>query len=343
MTDGRAAVPRGGHRALRVLASSAGATWRVVVCPHAGGAASYYRRLVLAARRPPVALPGPRGARAPFAGAPEVVAVQYPGRETRFAEPPVQTMTDLVADVAGPVRALLADDVPTVLLGHSLGASVAVRVAAGLGPTEAPDLLVVSGRSARADHTGPAGRVEDGRSAVGPGRGTARDDAALRSWVAALGGTPPELLADAELFALHARVLRADLAVHDSLAAGDGPAPAITAPLLLLAGSDDVASPPESVLPWSERARAGVRHRVVEGGHFFVGDRAPEVLDALRAALTAVVTGSSARDTRDTRDASDTLGRGARGPAAEGRWVRSREVVAADLRRLEETRAGGPS
>lgn len=323
MTDGRADAPRGGHPALRVLASPPGATWRVVVCPHAGGAASYYRRLVLDRDRGVGEVPGsPRGS-APFASAPEVVAVQYAGRETRFSEPPAQTMTDLLADVAGPVRALLADDVPTVLLGHSLGASVAIRVAAGLGPGEAPDLLVVSGRAARADRPRSGGRDGDGGDVVGPGRLTARDDSALRAWITALGGTPPELLADAEFFALHARVLRADLAVHDSLGtAAAGEATQITAPLLLLAGSDDVASPPEAVAPWAERARAGVRRRVVEGGHFFVGDRAPEVVEALRVALTAVAAGTYA----------DQVAR----PTAEDRWVWSREIVAADLRRLAD-------
>ncbi|MGW6005718.1 thioesterase II family protein [Oerskovia enterophila] len=326
------------HPALRVLASPAGATWRVVVCPHAGGAASYYRRLV-GAPGAPGALGGAGGAggadaagaagvadeaHAPvpapaglFATSPEVVAVQYPGRETRFGEPLARTMTELLADVSGPVRGLLADDVPTVLVGHSLGASVAVRIAAGLGPGAAPDLLVVSGRAARADRPGTAGDAEEGSDAVGPGA-AARDDAALRAWTTALGGTPTVLLADDEFFALHARVLRADLAVHDSLAATPGEPSDVMVPLLLLAGSDDVASPPASVAPWAARARAGVRRRVVEGGHFFVGERPEEVLEALRAALTAVVAGTYAADVAR--------------PPAEDRWGRSRQAVTADLR-----------
>lgn len=325
MTDGGTADRPGtlDHPALRVLASPAGASWRIVVCPHAGGAASYYRRLVLPQGRAVEGRPGPVAPAVPYGSAPEVVAVQYPGRETRFAEPPARTVSDLLSDVAGPVRALLADDLPTVLLGHSLGASVAVRLAAGLGPGEAPDLLIVSGRAARADPPRPGGRDAGGSDVVGQGP-VARDDDALRAWVAALGGTPPELLADDSFFALHAHVLRADLAVHDSLGAAE--TGEITAPLLLLAGSDDVASPPGSVAPWAGRARAGVRRRVVEGGHFFVGDRPDEVVEALRAALTAVAAGTYA----------DRAGRA----TAEDRWVRSREVVAADLRRLAVSGTG---
>jgi pyochelin biosynthesis protein PchC len=294
-----------------------------VVCPHAGGSASYYRRL----GRP---RPGgdSQGRAGTFQSAPEVVAVQYPGRETRFSQAPAQTMGDLLADVVAPVRGLLADDVPTVLLGHSLGASVAVRIASGLGPEVAPDLLVVSGRAARADGPRPGARAAEGSGVVGPDRLTGRDDVALRAWIAALGGTPPGLLDDDEFFALHARILRADLEVHDSLATA-GEAPAITAPLLLLSGSDDVASPPEAVAPWADRARAGVRHRVVEGGHFFVGDRAPEVVEALRVALTAVRAGTY----------TDHVAR----PAAEDRWMRSREIVATDLRRLALSGTGARS
>lgn len=322
MTD----APRPRHPALRVLASPAGASWRVVVCPHAGGSASYYRRLVTPPGRGDAGVPGSGSpfAGAPFAGAPEVVAVQYPGRETRFGEPFATTVTDLLGDVAAPVRALLADDVPTVLIGHSLGASVAVRIADGLGAGTAPDLLVVSGRSARADHPGTAARAGEVGCVVGP---VLRDDAGLRAWITTLGGTPPELLADDEFFALHARVLRADLAVHDSLAARTGEARDVTTPLLLLAGSDDVASPPESVAPWALRARAGVRRRVLEGGHFFVGERPREVIEALRVALAAVSAGTYADEVR---------------PSAEERWVRSREVVAADLRELAVAAGGAP-
>jgi surfactin synthase thioesterase subunit len=281
------------HPALRSLATPPGASWRIVVCPHAGGAASYYRRLVTTAigRRARPGRPVPDG-HCPddhLAGPPAVVAVQYPGRETRFDEPPARTMTELLTDVAGPVRELLAGDIPTVLLGHSLGASVAVRLAAGLRPREAPDLLVVSGRAERADRSARVSReYVPGPGGILPGASASSDDETLRAWVTALGGTPPELLADDGFFALHARVLRADLAVHESLASS-WPAPDVRVPLFLLAGADDVTAPPETLEPWAGRARAGVRSHVLPGGHFFVGERPDEVLALVRDALTAAV------------------------------------------------------
>lgn len=279
-----AAVPQSGlHPALRVLSSPRAGdraepglpSWRIVVCPHAGGSASYYRRLVSGQQ-----------------GAPEVVAVQYPGRETRFGEPPATTIGDLLDDVAGPVRALLRDPVPTVLLGHSLGASLALRIAAGLSEGDGPDVLALSGRSAWADPLG--GEVQAGaRPGVGQLRVPAagkRDDRSLKDWIESLGGTPPELLDDDDFFAMHAGVVRADLAVHDSLAVHAGQERAITVPLVLLAGARDRAASPEMVAPWAVHARSGVSTQVLDGGHFFFDDHSPQVVDLLRAALVRATT-----------------------------------------------------
>lgn len=251
------------HPALRVLSAlppgapgRAGARprttaprWRVLVLPHAGGTAGAYRRLVLPGRVsdavPDDAVPDD----CVPDDAPEVVAVQYPGRETRYRDPLAWTAAELLADIAAPVRGLLRDARPTVLLGHSLGASLALRLVAGLDPRERPDLLVLSARATAADPLGRAAgapgrgltarltarlahlaRPARGSSVGRPGGGDVvpwagvpapgrRSDPELRAWLASLGGTPAALLDDPELLALHTRALRADLAVHDSLGA----------------------------------------------------------------------------------------------------------------------------
>src|SRR5690606_16287675 len=75
----------------------------------------------------------------------EVCAVQPPGRESRFREPPYRRLVDLadaVADAIAPET-----DRPYALFGHSMGAWVAFEVARRLdGRRAGPACLIVSGR-----------------------------------------------------------------------------------------------------------------------------------------------------------------------------------------------------
>lgn len=78
--------------------------------PHAGGAASYY-------------FPVSRA----LSGQVEVLAVQYPGRQDRYAEPAIGNVENLAAAI---FRELPPEDLDrTWLFGHSMGAAVAFEVA----------------------------------------------------------------------------------------------------------------------------------------------------------------------------------------------------------------------
>jgi pyochelin biosynthetic protein PchC len=115
-------------RWLRPLRTSPTADVRLVCFPHAGGAASVYRRW----------LPH-------LPDAYELWAVQYPGREDRVGEPHPSGLGELSRQIAFALQ--WAADKPYVLFGHSMGAVVAYetcRHLALLGLPE-PRRLIVSG------------------------------------------------------------------------------------------------------------------------------------------------------------------------------------------------------
>ena len=78
----------------------------LVCCPHAGGSAAFYT--AWARLLPPHV---------------ELLAVQYPGRQDRLAEPAATSMDELAEAVAAVLRADRPDR-DRVLFGHSMGASV---------------------------------------------------------------------------------------------------------------------------------------------------------------------------------------------------------------------------
>src|ERR1700677_5026076 len=103
---------------------------RLFCFPYAGAGASVYRAWA-------AGLPG-------F----EVCAVQLPGREDRYCEPPIPRMDYLIDALTDGLRTSL--DSPFAVFGHSMGAIVALEFCRGLrrAGLPAPKRLFVSGHGA---------------------------------------------------------------------------------------------------------------------------------------------------------------------------------------------------
>src|ERR1700712_4687720 len=113
---------------IRRFHESPGASARLVCFPHAGGAATYFYPLSRT-----------------LAPSIEALAVQYPGRQDRRAEPCVDDIHEL-ADLVAPALLEWADR-PLALFGHSMGATLAFEVAGRLEKAGVrPAGLFVSGR-----------------------------------------------------------------------------------------------------------------------------------------------------------------------------------------------------
>ncbi|CAL9373186.1 Thioesterase PikA5 [Nocardiopsis dassonvillei] len=221
----------------------------VVLFPHAGGTANFYRDW--------------------SADLPEeyaLVAVQYPGRETRPDEPLPERLEDLAEGAAAALEGHLAG--PYALFGHSMGALVAYETAHRLaaGPLGPPVRLFVSAR--------PAPGSE------GPATGThLLDDDRLVAVIEKLGGTPPGLLDDPYLRSLALPPVRGDYRLLDAYRPVD-PAP-LDVPVTALAGADDPAAAPAEVDRWGGFTTRGHVLEVLPGGHFFPLRHRAEVLRIL--------------------------------------------------------------
>jgi surfactin synthase thioesterase subunit len=182
----------------------------------------------------------------------DVVAVQLPGRDTRLAEPPYRHMDPLVADLIPVLTPLL--DRPFACYGSSMGARVALATAHALRAAglPVPTALYVASSAAPRLHR--------------PVRGWQESEDGLVDYVRTLGGTPPQVLADAELRALFLPTLRADLTV-----VGTCPdlAPPLDVPIRAFAGADDTEAPPADMRPWRDETTADFDLYVLSGGHFF--------------------------------------------------------------------------
>jgi medium-chain acyl-[acyl-carrier-protein] hydrolase len=229
------------------------------VCfPHAGGGASSFYAW---ARE--------------LAGAPVVVAtLRLPGREARLREAPVEDLPTLVAhiddalDASGDVR-------PAVWFGHSSGARIAFELARRRrrrgGPL--PVHLVVSGA--------PAPDVVRSTPTL---HRIVSDDEFLRAVADAYGGVPAAVLAHAELRALVAPALRADLKMHERYVyTDDTPLPI---PITAFGGTADPSVSEAWLTGWARHTAMEFRSRLFPGDHFYL--HVPEVRTSLLRELLTV-------------------------------------------------------
>lgn len=183
----------------------------------------------------------------------ELWAVQLPGRENRLTEAPLGRVDDVVRALVPEVAAWMTK--PTVFFGHSLGSLVAYELTRALqrGGHPLPTRLVVAGMKA------PDRVVPDARPI---------DDAELLEALRAMGGTPPEVLEDAELLELVLPAVRADFTMAQRYAAHD--AAPVTVPLTAFGGADDPEVSEPDVAAWRAATCGDFHYEMVEGGHLFL-------------------------------------------------------------------------
>ncbi|BAJ32320.1 MULTISPECIES: alpha/beta fold hydrolase [Kitasatospora] len=215
-------------------------TPRLVCFPHAGGTAAFWHPLSAALR-----------------GRAEVTALQYPGRQDRYAEPLVgdlHALADRIAEVLLPTW--LPE--PPALLGHSMGALLAYETARRL--TEAtgrePRLLILSGR--RAPHTVRTGE---------PSLHDASDERLL-AHLAKLGGTVGGVLEDPELRELFLPPLRADYRAVETYRYRPGPP--LECPVTVLTGDADPQVTADEAVAWAGHTTGPLEVRSYPGGHFYL-------------------------------------------------------------------------
>ena len=226
-------------------------TVRIFCFPHAGGGASAFRSW-----------------RGLFPAPAELVPVQYPGRESRFGEPLIDRMPDLVEKLIGELPLTAG---PFVLLGHSMGAAVAYEIAQELRRRRlpGPDRLVACARQAPDRHR--------------PGAVHRAGDDTLVAELLRLGGTPPEVLADPDLRRAVLAVVRNDYRLAETYR--PRPAPPLTCPVSVFVADADPECAEADAAGWSAVTTGRTDVTVFPGNHFFLTPQRHAVAAALTSTL----------------------------------------------------------
>ena len=192
--------------------------------------------------------------------------VRLPGRESRLAEAPFESMSGLVTALAEVIEPYLEQ--PFAFFGHSMGGVVAFELARELRRRgrPLPAMLIASAARApqyRRDHVPPPPPADE------------QFLAELRR----LQGIPAEVLDSPGLMRAILPALKADTAVYRRYVYAEG-AP-LDCPLRAYGGCDDPHVRREHLEAWAAQTTASFAARQFSGGHFYIHSSRVALWEAL--------------------------------------------------------------
>lgn len=231
------------------------AALRLICFPYAGAGASVFRTW-------PDALPGDV----------ELLAIELPGRESRFKEPPFDRLTSLVVALTDAVGPEL--QAPFAVFGHSFGALVGFSFARELRRRSlaGPVHLFASGRRApQLPDLSPMHELPDPEFLAGLRR---------------LGGIPEAVFHDPEIMAVFLPILRADFTANET--ARTPHEPPLACPISALGGLTDDRATADELDAWRVQTAAAFEREIFAGGHFFLQTERDALLAWLSSRLAQI-------------------------------------------------------
>jgi medium-chain acyl-[acyl-carrier-protein] hydrolase len=229
------------------------ATARLFIFPYAGGAPSSFNKWI-----------------ANFPKDIEVSIAHYPGRGSRFNEPPIKELSVLVEEIANAIRSEL--DKPFFFFGHSLGAVLAFELARRINLQ--PQILFVS--ACGAPHIPNPNRPIHSLA----------DSEFIKS-LQELNGLPAEVANNAELMELLLPALRADFEAIESYRYASNEQ-RMDCPIIAFGGLDDSHVDRSRLESWGHHTNGSFKSQYFSGDHFFINTARQSVITSMIAEITSL-------------------------------------------------------
>lgn len=222
------------------------ATARLFLFPYAGGAPSSFNKWI-----------------ADFPKEFEISIAHYPGRGSRFNEPPIKELFVLVEEIAKAIQPEL--DKPFFFFGHSFGAVLAFEVARRIRPQ--PQILFVSAYGA--PHVPNPNRPIHALS-----------DSEFIRYLQELNGLPVEAMNNAELMELLLPALRADFEAVENYQYTSNEH-RLECPIVAFGGLEDSHVNRARLDAWEHQTNSNFKTKFFQGDHFFINTERRPVVESI--------------------------------------------------------------
>lgn len=200
----------------------------------------------------------------------EAWTVHYPGRGSRYNEPPIKELVVLVEGILQAIKPLL--DKPFTFFGHSLGGLIAFELARTLHQNNLPQPIALFISACGAPH------IPDPYLPIHN-----LPDAQFLTSLKELNGIPAELLDQSDVMQLLMPTLRADFELIETYQF------TITSPLdcpiVAFGGLNDPRVSRERIEGWAAHTSSRFGSKSFPGDHFFVNTAKESVIAEILSAL----------------------------------------------------------
>lgn len=191
--------------------------------------------------------------------------LELPGRGKRISEKLLSTESEAIEDLVAQISSL-RNNQPYIIFGHSMGASLGLKVTKRFEELgDPPEKLIVAGNA------GPGVGEEKHRSVM--------NDEELKEELRSLGGVPEEVLNNDDLFDFFAPIMRSDFGILES---GEKVLPGfkISSPIVAVMG--DQEEPSDEIGNWKNFTSKGFKSYLLPGNHFFIHDHPFDLMQIIK-------------------------------------------------------------
>lgn len=196
-------------------------------------------------------------------------AIQLPGRETRFSEPPDRDLKTVALAIADAITR--TPNLPFAIFGHSLGAAIAYEVTAQLeAQNRKPLQLFISGRQSpdRKSLRKPIAHLPDEE---------------FIEQLKAYNTTPREIFENSEIVELLLPMLKADFSMAENYQHQINSK--LQTPIIALGSKGDIWLSPESIANWANKTHGSFSSHWFEGGHLYLNQEAEALVRYIQQIL----------------------------------------------------------
>lgn len=198
----------------------------------------------------------------------ELICAQYPGRERKISEDPLNNLEKLISNLYDYITPLINDNTPYYFFGHSFGTKVVYELVLKIqnNNLKMPSGIILSaGKAPCYKEKNPIYNL---------------DNIKFLQQLKRFSSIPEELISNMDIMKLFIPMIKADFEMDEKYFKED--IIHINCPVMAFMGSEDKEMQLEELLKWKYYTSKSFNYKIINGGHMFINTNTDKVVKEIK-------------------------------------------------------------